>query len=264
MAIPLKKVTQEDPVIRIAYRAGRIFSRYFDVSILNLEHIPPKGGVMLVGNHAFMGVDTWALVPELFAQLRRVPRGMALRSLFKMPVIGEALHELGMVSGERDSAIELLQDGELVLTYPGGARDSLKGRAERYQLQWDGRHGFAYAAIQGQAPIVPIVGVGPDECFPIQSKRGLIPTRGLSGSSLKLPLFLPILRRVPFDFHVGQPLTPPELDEGASPLHLEEAAQDYASEVRRATQALLDEAVRQREDDPERGGGLSSLPVPFL
>ena len=131
-----------------------------------------------------------------------------------------------MVSGDRESAIELLGREEMVLTYPGGARDSLKGRDQRYKLQWGERLGFAHVAVMGQSPVVPVVGIGPDDCFKVLGTDGLIPTRGLGSASLKLPLFLPILRRVAFDFHVGEPIQAPELDVDAARTY---AASDEAT-----------------------------------
>lgn len=252
---PLRHVSADDPIVRAVFRAARVFSRYFRASLFGAELIPPDEGVMLVGNHALMGIDTWALVPELVRQTKRVPRGMALRSLFDLPVIGTSLRRIGMVRGERASAVELLKRREMVLTYPGGARDSLKGRSERYKLQWDGRYGFAAAALRAQRPIQPVVGVGPDDCFPILNDTGLIPTTGLGSASLKLPLFLPVARRIPFDFHIGKPIAPPEIDADAvDPPVWKEAVADFASDTRRATQSLLDLKVEERFGSHKRRG----------
>lgn len=244
----LPDVDLDDPFVQKVYETGRIFSRFFDTEIIGAEHIPDQGRVMLVGNHALMGIDTWALLPELVARTRRIPRGMGLRKLFDVPILGDLLRDLGMASGDRRSAIELLERDEMVLTYPGGARDSLKGSDQRYKLQWDNRLGFAHAAVMSQAPVVPVVGVGPDDCFTVFSNHGWIPTRGLGSASLKLPLFIPILKRVSFDFHIGAPIDAPTLDvEGASPTALEEATQDFASDVRHRTQELLDRAAMWRD-----------------
>lgn len=244
----LPEVDPKDPFIQKIYEMGRMFSRFFDTEIIGDENIPREGRVMLVGNHALMGIDTWALLPELVARTERIPRGMGLRALFDVPLLGEFLREVGMVSGDRDSAIELLGREEMVLTYPGGARDSLKGSDQRNKLQWGERLGFAHVAVMGQSPVVPVVGVGPDDCFKVLGSDGLIPTRGLGSASLKLPLFLPILKRVAFDFHVGAPLQAPELDvEAASDSLIEEATRDFASDVQTHTQALLDRASLWRD-----------------
>lgn len=236
----LKEVSSEDALIRTMARIMSPISRYFDVSLTGLEHLPEQGGVMLVGNHALLGVDSWALMPELMRQTGRVPRGLALRKLFDVPLLSTFLEEVGLVAGERESAVELLRREELVLTYPGGARDSLKTRSERYTLKWDGRRGFAHVALEAQRPVVPIVGVGPDECFRlIGPDQGILPMSGLSGEALKVPLFIPFARRVPFSFHVGEPLMPPPCPEGLDREARRALVERFAQEVEAATQALL-------------------------
>ena len=235
----LKQLSKNDPVVRAVYKLASPISKYFSVEIKDIHHIPSEGGAMLVGNHALLGIDTWALLPELVAQTERFPRGMALKSLFDIPLVGRTLEHIGMVPGERNSAIELLQQDELVLTYPGGARDSLKNKSERYTLKWNGRKGFAHVAILAQRPIIPIVGAGPDECFHLLFERGVLPMRGLSQNTLKVPLFIPLARRIPFSFLVGEPIAPPEFFPDSDPDTLPDLTHDFARAVEDQTQSLL-------------------------
>ena len=223
-------------------------SRYFDVTLHDAARIPASGGALLVGNHALMGVDTWALLPELFEQTRRVPRGLALRNLFEVPLFGRALKHMGMIPGERDAAVALLREQELVITYPGGARDSLKGRAARYTLRWEGRLGFAHVALRAQAPVIPIAGVGPDDCFPILVDAGLLPTPGLGSARLRAPLFVPIVRRVPFAFFVGEPIAPPPLPDHATQERVDALAASFARQVQSHMEALLAHGLSLRPD----------------
>ena len=236
----IRKVSREDDLlVRSIYRATRLISRYFDVRLIGIEHIPPDQGVMLVGNHALMGIDAWALIPELVHQTGRIPRGLALRSLFRIPLISHTLRRVGMVKGERATAVELLMEGEMVLTYPGGVRDALRERSEFSQLEWAGRRGFAHVAAQAKVPVIPVVGVGPEACFHVLRDRGILPTRGLGSDGIRAPLFVPIAKRVPFDFHIGQAIHPPESLDDAS-------IEAFALDVQAQTQALLDQGVAQR------------------
>ena len=239
MTLRLSATCQKDPLVRAIYRASRIISRYFDVHIHGLDHVPNEGGLMLVGNHAIMGIDAWALVPEFIYRTGRVPRPMALRSLFKVPLVSHSLRWVGMVQGTRASAIELLNHGEVVLTYPGGVHDSLRSQQRRYQLEWAGRTGFAHAAAAAGAPVVPVVGVGPDECFRILVDKPLLPTKALGRRGPRAPLFVPLAKRVPFDFYLGEPIEPPASTSEAS-------AKKFAKHVQAQTQLLLDRGVEAR------------------
>ncbi len=243
-SIALRNVSHNDRFVRAVYTATHPISRYFNVSIDGTERIPESGGVMLVGNHALMGVDTWALLPELMRHIDRVPRGMALRKLFEVPLLNHALERVGMVPGTRASAVELLQREELVLTYPGGARDSLKDRSERYQIKWHGRRGFAHVALRAQRPVQPLVGAGPDECFHMLNERGILPLRGLAGHKVKVPLFIPIARRIPFAYLVGDLIHPPKVDPDTCPERYEKLVTEFAHDVEHTTQNLLTEHAR--------------------
>lgn len=245
----LKPAHPDDPIVKSVYKLARTISRYFDVTIHDAERIPSTGAALLVGNHALMGVDTWALLPELFEQTRRVPRGMALRSLFEVPMVGKALEHMGMVAGEREVATSLLDEGELVITYPGGMRDSIKSRRARYQLQWQGRLGFAHVALSAGAPIIPIAGVGPDDCFPILADANILPMLSVSARKLeRAPLFVPVARRVPFEFFVGEPIVPAPLDPGASQAQRDDHAAALSAQVQAQMTALLERGLELRPD----------------
>lgn len=228
-------------VLQVAERALRPLRDYFEVSLHGTERIP-DGPVLLVGNHALLGIDAVVLLPEIYDRTGRVPRGLALRSLFRVPVVRSMLRRLGVVEGRRDNAIDLLERGAMLVSYPGGARDSVKGRSERYTLKWDGRYGFANVAIRSGAPVVPVAAIGPDEAFPLHGDRGLFSMPFLFDDCCRVPFFLPIPRPLPFEFHFGDPIEPPTPDastsEGAGADTT--AVRDLASRVRENLQEMLD------------------------
>ena len=90
----------------------------------------------------------------------RLPRLMADHMWFKLPITGRAFLAAGAVDGTRENAAGLLQRGELVLTYPGGVREIMESRFRREHIDWRGRRGFAYVALEAGVPVVPVVGVG--------------------------------------------------------------------------------------------------------
>ena len=92
-----------------------------------LEHIPARGGALVVANHlshldpVFTGL--------IVHRARRVPRFLAKHSLWSVPVLGQALRGTGQIPVYRDSADaqqqparrhRALADGKIVVIYPEG------------------------------------------------------------------------------------------------------------------------------------------------
>ncbi len=235
-------------LVRAAARALQPLCRYFDVTLEGVDNLPDHGAALLVGNHALLGIDSLVMLPALYEQIGRVPRGMALRSLFRVPGLRGVLRHLGAVEGRRDSAVELLLRGDIVVTYPGGARDSIKGREQRYELQWEGRRGFAHVAMQAAAPIIPVAAIGPDDVFPILSERGLVAAPFLGDDTYRVPLFLPVARPVPCRFIFGEPIVPPQLPRDAQPEGAEHkaAVEEFAARVRDALEELIERGLAEQ------------------
>ena len=235
-------------------RALSPLHRYFDVRLEGLEHVPRQGPVYLVGNHALLGIDSFVLFPALMREFERVPRGLALRTLFDNPVMGRLLHDVGIVPGSRSSGVALLRNGQMVVTYPGGMSDSVKGKHLRYTLQWKERCGFAHVALRSGVPVIPVAAVGPDEIFPILSERGLLPVSFLGDRKSRAPAFLPVARPVRCVFRFGAPVTLPALEHSVDagrdlPEELWPRCVEYAREVESALDRLIQETLG---DHPER------------
>src|SRR5262245_59123736 len=120
------------------------------------DHIPRRGPALLVGNHAVLALDSFALTAVLVAAGHRVPRFLAEKNFYRFPGGRAVLDAVGAIPGRPDEAVELLERGELVCVYPGGTDDSFKLRAEAYTLKWGERAGFAKVALRARAPIIPI------------------------------------------------------------------------------------------------------------
>jgi 1-acyl-sn-glycerol-3-phosphate acyltransferase len=86
---------------------------------------------------------------------------------FSIPGWRDFLHKVGAVVGSRDNCGGLLDAGEAVLVFPGGAREVAKRRDEAYKLIWKERIGFARMAIEHQVPIVPMAVLGIEDMFKI-------------------------------------------------------------------------------------------------
>ena len=130
-----------------------------------LEHIPARGGALVVANHlshldpVFSGL--------IVHRARRVPRFLAKHSLWSVPVLGQALRGTGQIPVYRDSAdaqrslregTRALADGKVVVIYP-------EGTITRDPDQWPmhSRTGVARLALTSDVPVLPMVHWGTRE-----------------------------------------------------------------------------------------------------
>jgi len=130
--------------------------------------VPRQGPVLLAGNHTIYGlVDIPMLGLEIYEKTGRTVRGLGDHNHFAMPVWRDLLRRIGAVRGTREICARLFESGEAVLVFPGGGREVMKHKRERYQLIWKERIGFARLAIQYGVPIVPFASVGVEDMFEV-------------------------------------------------------------------------------------------------
>ncbi|WP_228566472.1 lysophospholipid acyltransferase family protein [Nocardia sp. SYP-A9097] len=238
---------------------------WFSPRFYGLENFPLDGPVLLVGNHTLAGgTDAPLLAAEILAKHDRLVRGLAENVLIDVPVLRDALQRLGIVRGNRHNCITLLEQGEAVAVFPGGGREAMRGKGQKYQLLWEGRTGFARMAIATGAPIVPIAMVGGDDIYDIVFDGNhpvMSPVRKIvTGLGLRATLTPPLIRGlgptlVPkperFYFSVGTPI-----DTGAwrDAADSEAAALELQSVTRKALEEEL--AFLLAERDRDRGRSL--------
>jgi len=186
---------------------AREVEKYFDARLHGAEHLPRSGGALLVGNHAYLGTDSWVLSALLISQCNVVTRFLGDRNLWRIPVLNRFLTSFGAIAGKPDDAVSLLQAGEIVTVYPGGVDDSFKLSSEAYRLQWGKRSGFARVAMRARVPIIPVAATGVDEMYQLERRETFL-GRSFGGSSrYDLPIpksFSP--RRVPLDYYLLAPI----------------------------------------------------------
>jgi 1-acyl-sn-glycerol-3-phosphate acyltransferase len=127
-----------------------------------VEHLP-EGGFVLAANH-ISNFDPWALGIPLWP--RRQLRFMAKSELFN-PALAPVLRAGGAFRvrrGEGDveamrTAMELVQDGEIVVMFPEGTRRQ-KGLRKKHVAR--AHTGAARIALGADAPLVPVAIKGTD------------------------------------------------------------------------------------------------------
>ena len=146
--------------IEIAYRAVSLFNPM----VMGMEHIPDRP-CLFVGNHSLFALDGVVIMPVLLKKLRRFPRGMGDKFLFSNQLSADILIRNGAVMGHPQVCSALMNDGQDLLVFPGGAHESVKPASELYELQWKERYGFVKLAASHGYPIMPFGLVGPDEFY---------------------------------------------------------------------------------------------------
>jgi 1-acyl-sn-glycerol-3-phosphate acyltransferase len=144
--------------------ARALFSPIFH----DLHKAPSSGPRLFVGNHTMSGaLDVPHLFWELHDQHDIWLRALGDHAHFNVPLWGQLLTRWGVVDGTRDNCARLLDAGEAVLVFPGGAREVVKRRGEAYELIWKQRTGFARMAIAHGATVVPFAALGGDDAWDI-------------------------------------------------------------------------------------------------
>ena len=153
----------------VADAARYIATHWFRWTVRGVEHVPPTGPALLVGNHSgglmvFDAILAWLAIREALGP-DRAPHGMAHEFVFRIPSLRRHAVRAGVVPSRPDCVRQVLAAGRLAAVYPGSDWDSLRPFSERNRVVFGGRTGFIRLALREQVPIVPIVTSGAQEQF---------------------------------------------------------------------------------------------------
>jgi len=242
------------PVVKALAPVRRIIKPKF----YGIEHVP-QGGALLVGNHTLNVVfDLMFLIAE-FIERGIVVRVLGDHALFRIPVSRQLLTACGVVPGTRANTRELMRRGDLIMVFPGGAREMAKRKGERYQLIWKHRLGFAAMAIEGRYPIVPFATMGAEDALDIvidTDNPVMAPARKLAEKLLNVeapPIvrgigLTPIPRPERLYFWFGEPITTLQYGGVAD----EHNARELRARAAASIEGGLDFLFAEREKDPQR------------
>jgi 1-acyl-sn-glycerol-3-phosphate acyltransferase len=182
------------------------YKMWFRCEVEGIEHVPDRGGALLVSNHAGAMPPDAPMIAKAIKEEHPSPRPvhLTMEHFFKgYPGLSMLLPKIGGVPAHPANVHRLLHDEQqLVLVFPEGRKGSEKLYKDRYRLRRFGRGGFVEAAMRAGAPIVPVAVVGAEEAQPIfahvsalQKLTGLIyfpitptfPHFGLLGAGGYLP-----------------------------------------------------------------------------
>jgi 1-acyl-sn-glycerol-3-phosphate acyltransferase len=228
-----------------------------------IENLPRDGRFFLVGNHTQTGMgEAWLTCLSVRRTIGTRVRPLTERGMGAIPgLAGDLLAACGGVVGSPENATTLMQNNETLLVFPGGGREIGKFKGEEYQLQWQGRAGFARSAIANDYPIVPVGHVGGDDIYhsvftrdslvgKLTEKVGQMVT-GKPGMTMPLvrgigPTLIPSPQRMYLRF--GQPIDTAKPD-GVSD-------DEWVATVKKTTQTALETILAElldiRAQDPFR------------
>ena len=249
--------TQLPPFDQRAYerllRGVSFLRHWFEPTIEGLEHIPRERGALLVTNHGHFGIDLPVLLSLVLDGTGRPVRALGDRLVFAAPFFRDWAHMLGTLEGEPEIAVQLLQDDQLVLVYPGGAKEALGDPDAAYRLQWEHSRGFIRTALRAEKPILPIAGLGNEDFYVQVVSQERVRESGMGrfiskfvGDKYVFPVYMglgPIPFPTELHYIVGEPI---ELGHGPEAADDEDIVGELHRRVTQTTQRLIDEGLRAR------------------
>ena len=154
-------LTIEGPNEKTFGRLYGFIQRYFSPTIVGLNNIPDEP-TLFIGNHAMFGLDGMILMPTVYHETGRFLRAMADNAWFQTGT-GMKMAANGMVLGHPAVCSALMEAGQDLLVFPGGAAEANKTAEEKYSLVWRERYGFVRMAARHGYNITPFGMVGPDD-----------------------------------------------------------------------------------------------------
>ena len=127
-------------------RLYRFIQYYFKPTVVGLENIPDEP-TLFIGNHAMFGLDGLILMPTVHRETGRFLRAMGDKAWFQTST-GEKMARGGMVLGNPEVCSALMEAGNDILVFPGGAAEANKPADKKYELVWRERYGFVRMAAQ--------------------------------------------------------------------------------------------------------------------
>ena len=184
-----------------------LYRHYWRVEVHGIERVPPGRG-LLIGNHSSQLAYDGAMVAAsmlLDADPPRAVKAMIEKFFQLQPFVNVFMARTGQLTGLPENCTRLLEEDQLIMVFPEGARGGGKTVWKRYELQDFGR-GFMRIALAARAPIVPFGFIGGEEVCPslvdVKPLARLLGMPYLPVTPTVLPLPLPARCSI----HYGEPL----------------------------------------------------------
>lgn len=221
--------------------------RYFRPQVIGAQHLP-KGRGLIIGCHSgVVPYDAACTLVAVHQASGRFARSVGDHLFGRISLVEDFLRRQGAVVGRPETIEALLRGGQLVLLFPGGAKDMERPYlTERYRVLPHrgfaaGHGGYVKIALRTQSPIVPLAVVGAEEAHVVLANSQLI-ARALGAPLFPFLLFsfpLPVKLYIRFGKPFLLPGTAADADD-------QRRVDQLNAMVRRRVQRLIDDTVRRR------------------
>ena len=234
---------KEDYVRRVN-RLYKFLAKYHDHHIEGMEHIPDEGPCIIAVNHSFATYDFGILQYKIYKAKGVFARGFADNAFFKLPAIGRLAGQCGALPGEHKVGDYVLKDKKAhIMVAPGGMREALRPRTEKYQIKWERRKGFVRLALRTNSPIVLAACPAADDLYRIYESgltkfvykkyRMPFPMVRSNGKGI-MP------RKIPLVHYISPPMHPPvDNIEGLDKATVDKIVDDWHAELTAEMEALM-------------------------
>ena len=175
---PIRHLDAPEGVVKVAGRELQEWFRPFTgldpvlnarVEISGLEHVPARGGAILVFNHR--SYFDAAVVGLVAARAGRAVRGLGKREVLDAPVVGPLARAIGTIRVDRgtgsdeplDAASLAVRGGDVVMLAPEG---TIPRGPAFFEPELRGRWGAARLAALTGAPVIPMGLWGTEQVWP--------------------------------------------------------------------------------------------------
>ncbi|XP_026281681.1 transmembrane protein 68 isoform X2 [Frankliniella occidentalis] len=218
--------------------------------VCGLENIPDDSPALVIYYHGAVPVDVYYFLSKVMLFKNRMVHTVADRFLFKIPGFSIIAEALKVIPGTVQTCSAVLRDNNLLAISPGGVYEAQFGNSY-YHLQWKGRLGFAKAALDAKAMIIPMFTQNIRESFRTVGFGRMVWLKIYQWT--RLPI-VPIYGGFPVKLktHVGKPipydsaLTPEELS-----LKVASAVEDLIAKHQRIPGSLLRALVERVYEIPK-------------
>jgi putative phosphoserine phosphatase/1-acylglycerol-3-phosphate O-acyltransferase len=183
---PIRHLDVPEGVVKVAGRELQEWIRPFTgldpvlnarVEISGLEHVPARGGAILVVNHR--SYFDAAVVGLVAARAGRAVRGLGKREVLDAPVLGSLARAIGTIRVDRgtgsdeplDAASLAVRGGDVVMLAPEG---TIPRGPAFFEPELRGRWGAARLAALTRAPVIPMGLWGTEQVWPRSARLPLI------------------------------------------------------------------------------------------
>ena len=185
------------PPRTVAGWTDRVRQFWFDLRCEGFEHVPSRGGALLVARSS--GPVAMDAATVLHALARRRPLGSTCAILDPSARLPSAawLPDVELRHGGPEEALSELRAGRAVLIFPEGEAGRRRTMLGRSKVEPLGRGGFVRIAMEAAVPIVPVSIQGGERAFPVLAQLPRV-ARWLGLSSFSVSPVFPWLGPVGF------------------------------------------------------------------